>query len=109
MDINCIPQENDTFALNELLPLLLDARRELSVAYSNFDFATTSDLIDICSHQITIAQAKYDYILKKAKKNHLKDTSQKHIVASNAKKNSLSADNSPSKHVGANSVRPSRE
>lgn len=71
MNINCIPKEQDTPSLAEIIPLLLEARRELNVAYANFDFAVASDLIDICTHQITVAQAKYDYILRKAKENHL--------------------------------------
>ena len=58
-------------ALHETLTELVEARQELLVALQNFDFASTSELVDLFSHQITLAQVKYDFIIKKARNNNI--------------------------------------
>ena len=57
----------DDKVLNEILQDILQAKRELAIANQNFNFASTDDMIDICTYQIIAAQRKCDYLIKKAK------------------------------------------
>jgi len=51
----------------ELIMSILKVRKELEEANKNFEYAE-DDLIDYYTYQIKANRAKYDYLLKKAKK-----------------------------------------
>jgi hypothetical protein len=58
----------------DLLDCLKRAKYELDNANRNFEFADSKDLIDIFTYQIKVAQTRYDYLLKKAKRKNLDNT-----------------------------------
>lgn len=51
----------------ELIVSLIKTRKELEEANRNFEYAE-GDLIDYYTYQIKAIRAKFDYLLKKAKK-----------------------------------------
>ena len=53
----------------ELLVNIYKTKKELEDAIHNFEYAE-GDLIDYYTYQIKATRAKYDYLLKKAKKVH---------------------------------------
>ncbi len=52
----------------DLISCIIKTREDLIAANSNYEFAD-GDLIDYYLYQIKATQAKYNYLLKKAKKN----------------------------------------
>lgn len=57
----------------ELLHNILAAKHELECANQNFSYATDPVLIDMYSYQIKACQAKYHYLLARAKAGGLTD------------------------------------
>lgn len=57
--------------LKEIIQDIFLAKTELATATQNYNFADSDDLIDLCSYRIITAQAKYNFLLKKAKENGL--------------------------------------
>lgn len=51
---------------------IISAKRELKIAMDNFNYADRDDLVDLYSHQITLAQAKYDVLIKNARLYNIK-------------------------------------
>ena len=51
----------------EIMCEILAVQREMSIALQNLDFAEDFDNIDVASHKITLAQSRYDRIIKKAR------------------------------------------
>lgn len=56
----------------QLIKEIIAAKRELKVAMDNFNYADRKDLVDLYSHQITVAQSKYDVLIKNARLYNLK-------------------------------------
>ncbi len=54
----------------ELMVSIIKTKKELEVANLNFEYAQ-EDLIDYYTYQIKAMRAKFDYLLKKAKKKGL--------------------------------------
>ena len=54
----------------ELIVSIIKTKKELEVANLNFEYAQ-EDLIDYYTYQIKAMRAKFDYLLKKAKKKGL--------------------------------------
>ena len=52
----------------ELMVSIIKVKKELEQANNNFEYAE-GDLIDYYTYQIKANRAKYDYLLKKAKKS----------------------------------------
>ncbi|HCC06985.1 MAG TPA: DUF2508 domain-containing protein [Clostridiales bacterium] len=44
------------------------ARKELDMAYKNFDNVSDTDLVDCYIYEVQSIQKKYEYLLKQAKK-----------------------------------------
>ena len=61
------PTKKNGAALCEILTELMFAKRDLMIALNNFDFAINAEMVDLFSHQITLAQARYDYIILRAR------------------------------------------
>jgi len=61
------PSKRNSAALCEILTELTNAQRDLAVALHNFDFAANAEMVDLFSHQITLAQSRYDYIILRAR------------------------------------------
>ncbi len=58
----------------ELLRNILHAKYELECATQNFSYATDPVLIDMYSYQIKACQAKYHYLLSRAKAGGVTDS-----------------------------------
>lgn len=56
----------------QLINEILAAKRELKIAMDNFNYADRQDLVDLYSHQITVAQSRYDVLIKNARVHNLK-------------------------------------
>lgn len=56
----------------ELLHDIALAKLELEIANQNFSYATDALLVDVYAYQIKAAQAKYSYLLQKARRKELK-------------------------------------
>lgn len=54
----------------ELMVSIMKAKKELDEACKNFEYAE-EDLIDYYTYQIKATRAKFDYLVKKAKKQGL--------------------------------------
>ena len=52
---------------SELLRSIARTKLELEIANQNFSYATDPLLVDVYSYQIKAAQAKYSYLLQKAR------------------------------------------
>ena len=55
-----------------LINEIIAAKRELTIAMDNFNYADRKDLVDLFSHQITLAQAKCDVLIKNARAYNVK-------------------------------------
>jgi hypothetical protein len=51
----------------ELKQELIKIKKELDLAYNNFEYATEKELIDSCIYKMMALQIKYKYFLDKAK------------------------------------------
>lgn len=58
--------KKDKFPHSDLIKSIIKTREDLSAANKNFEFAD-GELIDYYLYQIKATQAKYNYLLKKAK------------------------------------------
>ncbi len=63
---------NENATDRELLHDIALAKLELEIANQNFSYATDSLLVDVYAYQIKAAQAKYSYLLQKARRRELK-------------------------------------
>ena len=54
----------------DLIASIINAKQELDIATRNFEYAS-DDLIDYYTYQIKASRAKFDYLVKKAKKKGL--------------------------------------
>ncbi len=66
-------QKRKTEAQRELLAQIYRAKYELECAMQNFSFATDPTLVDMYSYQIKACQAKYQYLMERAKADNLTD------------------------------------
>lgn len=62
----------ENIADRELLHDIALAKLELEIANQNFSYATDALLVDVYAYQIKAAQAKYSYLLQKARRKELK-------------------------------------
>lgn len=51
----------------ELLADIIKAQRELETAKQNYEYVSSSDLIEMYAYKIIAARVKCDYLIKKAK------------------------------------------
>lgn len=65
-----INDKTDLEKNNELLQNILFVKKSLANMYNNLQFAD-SDLIDYYTYQIKAEEAKYNYLIKQAKKKKL--------------------------------------
>ena len=54
---------------DEMVDILKKAQEELDVAMNNYEFADDPELVDYYTYNIKAAQMKYEYLLRKIKKN----------------------------------------
>ena len=66
-------QKRKTEAQRELLMQINRAKYELECAMQNFSYATDPTLVDMYSYQIKACQAKYQYLIERAKSDNLTD------------------------------------
>ncbi|MGE4282776.1 MAG: YaaL family protein [Clostridia bacterium] len=67
----------------ELIDYLFQAKKELDIANSNFEFAKDNELIDYFIYEIKAAETRYQYLLKKAKERNISVASFENIHISN--------------------------
>lgn len=65
-----INEKTDLEKNNELLQNIIFVKKSLANMYNNLQFAD-SDLIDYYTYQIKAEEAKYNYLIKQAKKKKL--------------------------------------
>lgn len=65
-----IPDKSDTEKDTELLKSIQSVKEKLNNMYNNLQFAD-SDLIDYYTYEIKAEEAKYNYLIKQAKKKKL--------------------------------------
>ena len=65
-----INEKTDLEKNNELLQTIIFVKNSLANMYNNLQFAD-SDLIDYYTYQIKAEEAKYNYLIKQAKKKKL--------------------------------------
>ena len=65
-----ITDKNEEEKDKELLENIFEVKNKLSNIYKNLQFAN-SDLIDYYTYQIKAEEAKYNYLIKLAKKRNL--------------------------------------
>lgn len=63
---NSSASKKEKYKNSDLIKCIIKTREELSLANHNYEFAD-GDLIDYYLYQIKATQAKYNYLLKKAK------------------------------------------
>ena len=68
-DYKIIEKNNQDKEL-DLIASIINAKQELDIATRNFEYAS-DDLIDYYTYQIKASRAKFDYLVKKAKKKGL--------------------------------------
>lgn len=61
------PKRRENAENAELLKSITRAKLELEIANQNFAYATDPLLVDLYTYQIKASQAKYSYLLKKAR------------------------------------------
>lgn len=66
-----ILEKDDVQKNRELLQNIMIVKNSLGNMYNNLQFAD-SDLIDYYTYQIKAEEAKYNYLIKQAKKKNLK-------------------------------------
>lgn len=66
-DKNSEKNIKNPFINKELLKSIHQTQKELEMATFNFEFAADIDLIDYYIYQMKACQAKYEYLIKKAK------------------------------------------
>ena len=71
-----INEKTDLEKNNELLQNIIFVKNSLANMYNNLQFAD-SDLIDYYTYQIKAEEAKYNYLIKQAKKKKLNVVNQK--------------------------------
>jgi len=62
-----------------LLRSLREAKRELDVARSNFEFAENEEMVDFFIHSLNAAETRFQFLLKKAKEKGISNTDMAHI------------------------------
>lgn len=65
-----IPEKNEEEKDEELLQSIREVKNSLANMHNNIQFAD-SDLIDYFTYQIKAEEAKYNYLIKQAKKRNL--------------------------------------
>ncbi|MDK2800840.1 MAG: hypothetical protein PWP27_2094 [Clostridiales bacterium] len=55
----------------ELIANLNQAKKELDIANTNFEFAQDEELVDYFIYKIKAAETRYQYLLKKAKEKNI--------------------------------------
>ena len=69
---NPIIDINDDQKISQLIGSIISTREELNKAHKNFEYAE-GDLIDYYAYQIKAEEAKYNFLIKQAKKKKLKN------------------------------------
>lgn len=63
-----VPEKKTQQSNSELISCIIKTREDLITANNNYEFAD-GDLIDYYLYQIKATQAKYNYLLRKAKES----------------------------------------
>jgi hypothetical protein len=55
---------------DEIEEELKKVRKEMELAYNQFQYTTEPELIDSCIYELKAVQIRYDYLINKAKEKH---------------------------------------